>query len=145
MAREILAVGLLALALPARAEVIAGAGGALALDGPRLGAWAGAAISPGGPIGARADLWALEGQLLVEGALAVTLGATRPHLAVTLHAGAGADLSRAGVSAAAGMTTEIGLRLGPLVLILDATAHAVVWDERFDLVLTGVAGIGVVL
>jgi hypothetical protein len=149
MARALAVLVLLAVlgeAAAARAELIVGAGGALALStdtGADLGLWGGVEISPPGRFGARADVWAFEERVLVEGALVLTLGATRPHLAISAHAGAGADLREPGVAAALGLTTQLGI-VGPLIVVLDTTAHVIVWDGRFEVVLGGVLGLGAV-
>src|SRR5215468_2743665 len=106
---------LAALASPAAAEVHAtlAAGGALRFDAPSFGAWAAAELWPGGLWGARVDVHATDGPLLIEGSVARALGATWRHLVVSVHAGGGADLDRQGVAVAAGFATELGLFIGP--------------------------------
>lgn len=117
------------------------AGGALRFDAPSFGAWGAAELWPGGLWGARVDLHATDGPLLVEGSVAHALGATWRHLVISVHAGGGADLDRNGVVVAAGFATELGLFLGPLAVATDLTLHGIFWDGRRDLVVTGALGV----
>jgi hypothetical protein len=120
------------------------AGGLFRIDSPSLGVWGAAELWPGGLWGARADIHATSGPILVEGSVARALGATWRHLVVSVHAGAGADLDRSGIAIAAGLATELGLFVGPLALATDLTVHAIVWDGRDDLVVTVTLGVAAV-
>jgi hypothetical protein len=130
----------------ARAEVhgtVAG-GGLLRFDALGFGFWAAAEVWPGGLWGARLDLDATTGPVLVEASVARALGATWRHLVVSIHGGAGADLADRGVSVAVGLASEVGLGIGPLGLAGDLTTHLVVWDGRRDLVVTAALGVAAV-
>ncbi len=132
-----------ALAAPAAAEThgAVAAGGLVRFDAPALGVWAAAELWPGGLLGARVDLVATGGPVLVVASLARALGATWRHLVVAVPAGAGADLDRRGVAVAGGVTAELGLGIGPLALATDLTLHVVVWDGRSDRIATGALGL----
>lgn len=108
---------------------------------PVIGGWAGADIWPGGKWGGRVDFFWLDYTTwLTELSLVRQLGATRPHLVMAAHFGAGYAESGA-VTLAAGMTTQLGLRLGPLALISDLAFHASIHDGDFDPLITGVLGL----
>jgi hypothetical protein len=114
------------------------AGGSLRLDAPALGGWAAAELWPAGLWGVRVDLHRIDGDLLVEGSVSRALGATWRHLVIAAHLGGGVDHDRAAV--AGGLTTELGLGVGPLVLATDLTLHAVAGG---DAIVTLALGLGV--
>lgn len=117
-------------------------GGDLRIDAPSLGAWAAAELWPSA-WGVRIDAHlGFDGPILVEASAARALGATWRHFVISLHAGAGADLRAPGLALTGGIAVELGLGLGPLMVVGDVTTHFVIWDERSDLVLTATLGLG---
>jgi hypothetical protein len=140
-------VALLALlAAVARADepvhVTAQAGGTLRLDAPSVGFWAAAELWPAGLWGLRADLYRLDGPFLVEGAVSRALGATWRHLVIAAHAGAGVEVEHGDFAVAAGLNTQIGLGVGPLVVATDLALHVVFGDGRSEALVTATLGLG---
>jgi hypothetical protein len=131
------AVVLVATAVQAHADdqthVALTAGGALHVNGGHPGAWGAIELWPGGPWGARADvLWFDAGPLFLEASITRQLAGSRPHLLVYLHFGAGVDANDFALVGSGGLTTQIGLGLGPLAIGLDVSVHVAAWSGRFD-------------
>jgi len=134
---------LVALAAPAAARThgFIALGSLGEATAPAVGGWVGGDLWPGGKWGARADLYLFEFEhWLVEASAVRQLGATRPHLVMSLHFGGGyaeGDL----VTLSCGLATQLGLRIGPLALVSDATGHVAIGDGTWDLLLTGTLGL----
>jgi hypothetical protein len=111
-----------------------GAGGALAWNGPRLGAWAGVELWPASLWGVRGDaIYFPDGDVFLTASIARQLGGTRPHLAIAVHLGGGVDLGdpSAGL-VSAGLSAQLQIK-GPLAIGLDASVYAQVAGDRFSL------------
>lgn len=130
----------------------AGAGGYLALTGPEtIGVTAAAELFPGGHLGrwgGRMEARSLDDPQdgidagLVTGGVTFEVGASRPRLAMALHAEAGAALPDPRPALGAGLRTTLWL-VGPLAVAADSTA-TFVWDgvEDSELLLAGSLTLG---
>ena len=122
-----------------------GGGGLVEVTEPQIGAWGAFDLWPGGgKWGVRGDAQWLRSQesLLVVGSIARELGATRPRLAVSLVAGAGADVLRPAAVVGGGLWVQFGPRLGPIAILGGVTSQLVFGEDRFELRLVGALGLG---
>src|SRR5688572_29481350 len=118
-----------------RAHVSIGAGGWSEPIHTDLGFWGGVEYWPRGKWGARADVYgvgAADAWWFEAGASRI-LGESRPHLVVSLHGGAGYATPDDALLLAVGLASQFGLKIGPLALGLDGTAHLAITGDRLRL------------
>jgi hypothetical protein len=96
-----------------------------------IGFWGGVEYWPVYGVGAGEAWW-------FEAGVSRALGEARPHLLVALHAGAGYASPDGALLLAAGLASELGLKIGPLALGLDGTFHSAITRERLRFALTGI-------
>ncbi len=126
-----------------RRHVSIGAGGwnePIHLD---IGFWGGLEYWPRGKWGVRADVYGVGAAdaWWFEAGASRMLGEARPHLIVALHGGAGWARPDDALLLAAGLASQLGLKLGPLALGLDGTFHAAITGESLRFALTGLVAL----
>jgi len=105
--QPLVAIGVAFAAFPAaaRAEVVLGAGGGVEWTYPTGVLWAGAELWPADTwLAPRAEVMRLPGRVLVEGALAMRAGDSRPDLFASFHVGGGAEVRGPYAAVSAGGT-----------------------------------------